>query len=303
MPHIYLSLFCFLAASCQDAPIPPGQDTLPSPEFAIIKSLADCAPYEALLALENRYAGLYLGETHGSINTPEILECFIQAERVDKRNLVISLEMFHDNRRRLSKKSRDSGAKGVGSGTPPIFKLIEQYESATSKVQFHYHDGYYTSYPYKDETPLKQSLYTPNIEGLLKTASAKNETWIARPNARERSIGEAIAREINTSRFIVALGGNIHAARATWQEPWGEEGRAGSYLPESIATVLLQASLGGQLRFCSNRPPAEGPACDLYNIQARPGRFPKGGKLKSGAERNYDLIFDVGTWRPIDPPL
>ena len=268
--------------------------------FAVIQSLDDCEPYHSLLALEERYLGLYLGEIHGSMNAPEILECFILSNTDRERALVISLEMFHDDRARLSEQSIASGAKGLGTGTPHIHQLIAHYQSSGASVRFHYHDGYYTSYAYATEITPKPAPI--GINGQPTAEKNQYEAWSPVPNARERSIGDAIKREIYENRFIVALGGNIHASRATWSEDWGEEGRAGAYLPKSIATVKLLSSKGGQLRFCSDRPSSEGPPCDLYDISPKADVFPDKQPLINGNRQNYDYLFDVGQWRPIPPP-
>ena len=261
--------------------------------FAVIQSLDDCEPYHSLLALEERYLGLYLGEIHGSMNAPEILECFILSNTDRERALVISLEMFHDDQARLSEQSIASGAKGLGTGTPPIHQLIAHYQSIGASVQFHYHDGYYTGYAYASEITPKPAPI--GINGQPTAEKNQYEAWSPVPNARERSIGDAIKREIYENRFIVALGGNIHASRATWSEDWGEEGRAGSYLPRSIATIMLQASQGGELRVCTSE-------CGLLAIPARNFGFSEGRALIPGDQFNYDFLFDVGQWRPIPPP-
>lgn len=294
-----LSYVAILMAACS-----PPTETVEQPvtqsQFAIIKSLDDCQPYQSLLALEERYLGLYLGELHGSMNAPQIIECFILTNADRKRTLIISLEMSHDARSRHSAQIIAAGAKGLGTGTPPIRKLITHYETLSPSVQFHYHDGYYLSYTYATDTSQQSGPF--RIEGAPAIEGNQRETWNPIPNARERSIGDAIKREIQENRFIVALGGNIHASRATWSEDWGEEGRAGSYLPKSIATVLLRASQGGALRFCTDRPPSEGPSCDLYDISPRPDELPIEQALISGARHQYDYAFDVGTWRPIPAP-
>ena len=286
-------------AACSE-PTETADPPLTQNTFAVIQSLDDCAPYHSLLALEERYSGLYLGEIHGSMNTPEILECFILSNLDRERALVISLEMFHDDRARLSEQSIASGAKGLGTGTPPIHRLIAHYQSIGASVQFHYHDGYYSGYTYATDTTPKP--VPIRISGQPAAEKNQYETWNPIPNARERSIGDAIKREIHQHRFIVALGGNLHASRTTWSEDWGEEGRAGSYLPRSIATVMLRASQGGELRLCSERAASEGPPCGLHTVSPKPDLFPDQRSLISGVDHNYDYLFDVGQWRPIPPP-
>lgn len=268
----------------------------------------DCKPYAELMALEERYDGIYLGELHGSMNTPQILECFILAERTHNRDLIISLEMDHNDRSRLSEDSLASGAKGLGTGTPPIHALIAKYADQPDRVQFRYHDGYYSGRSYEDKNAPSFASYTPpKIQGQPLPANTAQKRWPPIPNARERSIGDAIKRDMSGNTFVLALGGNLHASRATWQEAWGPEGRAGSYLPETVTTVLLSSSKGGQLRFCSDRDPAEGPHCDLYPISEKPQYFPNDAKLVIGSKAHpalpdYDFMFDVGTWIAIPAP-
>lgn len=291
---ITLLLTCF--AGCSPA---GGSGANSQQQLVTLSHLEKCDRYAPLLALRSEYRGLYLGELHGSMNVAQIVECFIVAPTTDKRDLVVSLEMFHNDRLRLSDKIILSGANGQGTGTPPIRALIARYGVHSPRIQFHYHDGYYTSFPYEDETGSVAFPVLPNP--IVTREQDRLGVQLPIQNARERSIGDAVKSKLSHSTFVLALGGNLHASRATWTEDWGEEGRAGSYLPTSVATVKLLSSKGGQLRFCGDRPPSEGPSCDLYDISPKPDTFVEGQSLLPGDTHKYDFIFDVGTWRPIPP--
>ncbi|MEH6488975.1 hypothetical protein [Hyphomonas oceanitis] len=238
---------------------------------------AQCAPYSELLALEQSYSGVYLGELHGTLNSPDILKCFMDARRVSQRHLVLSLEgsgsILTDPEVEAS--YRQNGAKGMGVLTPPVWALVQRAASDPSLAGVAFQENG----SMKATKPLEE-WDTADYEAAMQF--------------RETDIADGILAVLAPDTFVVALGGNLHAARVT-RNP-AIKSPAGSQMPASVATVFLVSSEGGSAHYCTDE------GCQEWDVAPQDYGFKPNERLRSGEAYGYDYIFDVGPLKTIPAP-
>ena len=256
---------------------------------AVDQAALPCAEYEELLALEAEYRGIFLGELHGTLNSAEIVGCFVHADRMSGGQLIVSLEgsrAAYDGRG-----FHEAGRGGTGVGTPALIAIAEEIEANPALGQIHFHD---------DITP---PLSDEFASLLVKDPSTWTEADISLYLAeRERAIGRNINALPSEGVFIIALGGSLHAARKEIVPQIPDP--AGAHLPEDIASVLLTSSVAGEAYNCS-------PDCARRDVMPAPLVLPQGKCLGQSALqpkdapqlRAYDYVFDLGRLSPIPVPV
>lgn len=251
-------------------------------------STADaCEAHEDLLDLRSHHGGVYLGETHGTTATAEIVDCFIDALIADGRTFVLSLEIHaqEDGPEASIAAASAFGAKGSGVLTPGLAVIARDLVAATGRGRFSAHDCV-------DDLP-------PAL--LAKPTETWGESEYAILNdRREACIAMSLDRDLASGDFVLAVGGSLHAASDVAVE--GLAAPAASRMTRDIATVLLTSSAGGRARYCTLDGCDEREVGPRSIVHSASQSLASGSSQTSGFLRLYDFIYDVGPLQPIPDP-
>jgi hypothetical protein len=219
----------------------------------------------------HRGQDLYLGEGHGTVESPALVRCLVIAalERGEKP-LLVSLEL--DPSARDPKGDAWHGRDGRGSEAMWNLTqfLIEQEKAGRLELNLQ------LSFPpvfIAGETPPKLDFA-----------------------AYERSIGIPLG-ELSTRGQLIALGGNVHSRKERIQMPQHSYYPAGHYLGSGVVHVDLESAGRGTAWNCN----AEG--CGIHIVPGQTTSIGMANTLVDGKPFDHDVVYLLPTVTASPPKL
>lgn len=221
---------------------------------AAAASHRECAAQE-LLSLIDSGTDVYLGEYHGTAETPKLVACLI--ERAIARNAgvpILSLE--------LPEEARD--ARGFfwegqdGRSSMAMWNLLQSAlaEEAQGKLRLHFQIG-------------TKELHAPTQQD------------------SERSMGSAM-NELATQGQLIAYGGNFHSRKSADGLPIDLK-PAGSFLAKDVVHISIEPGKSGNAWFCFGNQ-----GCGIHELEAATSAAKKIDHLVADKEGGHDFIYFLG---------
>jgi hypothetical protein len=242
--------------------------------FCLLLSLAgpaaaacpDDAAFKKLASFEH----LYLGETHGTEEVPQLVQCLVQSAIAARpQSLVVSLEMPDDARRpdSLQWEGRD------GRASQAMWRLHQwlQAQEAAGVLKLHHH--------------LPTDRYPDQAD-------------------YEKAAGLALNALMRQTARVIVLSGAFHSRREP--VPWMPHVRPmGTFVGEGTVHVELRALEGGTAwEGRSTAPPGEKPPPPVYAAHSQPAMPPGSGNpgdLIDGKSAGHDYIYLIRSFTASPP--
>ncbi len=216
--------------------------------------LVQC-PSDAMLIKLLSFGDLYLGEIHGTAETPQLVQCLVEkALATSKERIIVSLEL-------------ESGARDPGSYP---WQETSPHDGRTSKAMFN----------------LLAYLKDKESQGLL-NLDFQHKIIFDRPDGKSRAeiIGLDL-KALSERGLLIALSGNAHSMKTM---PPGmplnglQEGR---YVGPNMTHIWVQAVDGGTTWNCS-------PDCGVHEMKKLSRIDGNPDTLVDGSTVGHDYIYFI----------
>lgn len=224
-------------------------------------SCPDTSRLEALV----EHGGIYIGEIHGTNEAPALVACLLSKVIKDKRNVVLSLELPRTARDRHDEfwaQTQSDGRSSVAMRRLLDYAILMENAGL---VRIHYQN--------QDNTVNYRDF--------------------------DKSVGEYL-KEASINNLVIALSGNIHAARALPERMQMLPKPAGSYVGSHFSNVMLANINKGEAWLCVGMGECGAREVGGARESHAPGDLVK--VFGSIAGLGYDYVFYLESYSA-SPPL
>ncbi|MFG6429018.1 hypothetical protein [Roseateles sp. LYH14W] len=235
-----------------------------TPLFALLLSLAGpvaaaCPEDDGFRKLAS-FERLYLGETHGTAEVPQLVQCLVEkAIAAQPDRLAVSLEMPEEARR-------------------PDSLFWKNQDGRASQAMWRLH----------------QWLLTQQTAGTLKLDYHQPTTHYPNQADYEKAGGQALNALMRKHARVIVLGGSFHSRREAFDWMPGVA-PMGSYVGEGTVHVEVHARQGGSAWQCRSTAPAGSspppPICAEHAVPPLPLPPGDAGDLRDGRKLGHDYVY------------
>jgi hypothetical protein len=221
----------------------------------------ECPPHQALDPLLD-LGSLYIGEVHGTAETPQLVECIIERAVRTKKNVIVSLEL-------------------PSSAQSPNAPFWSKKDGRASQAMW----------------VLLRSLLAMQHDGKLavKFQEGPNDS---RTSHFDKKVGAQL-RDLSEHGYLIAYGGNFHAMRTTAHVADKASpvlATAADFVGKNVHLVRIEAVRGGSAWMCLAQKP-----CGPEPVPPSPVPEAAAGHVVDGGAYGYDKVYFVDQYSASAP--